>query len=167
MGGETAILKLPGKWSGSLRVPIRIVVFLLAFLCLPASAPADYRVTRDHGGLVEQYKAKYSRIRERGERVVIDGICNSACTLVLGIVPLNRICVTPRASLGFHEAYLDKNWTAGMRVASASGTADLMSYYPPSVKKWIARQGGLTPKMKRLKNGEALWRVLDPCPDEF
>ena len=36
------------------------------------------------------------------------GICNSACTLVLGIVPLNRICATPRASLGFHQAYYDK-----------------------------------------------------------
>ena len=60
-------------------------------------AHADYRITRDHGGLVDDYKAKYGLIRDRGERVVIDGICNSACTLVLGIVPLNRICATPRA----------------------------------------------------------------------
>ncbi len=43
------------------------------------------------------------KARDRKERVIIDGICNSACTLVLGIVPLNRICVTPRASLGFHR----------------------------------------------------------------
>src|SRR6267142_410108 len=91
------------------------------------SADADYRVTRDHGGLVEDYKAKYAEVRDRGERVVIDGICNSACTLVLGIVPLNRICVTPKASLGFHQAYYDKAWTLGFRVISDSGTADLMS----------------------------------------
>ena len=80
-------------------------------------ARADLHITRDHGGLVEEYKAKYARMRERKERVVIDGICNSACTLLLGIVPLNRICVTPRASLGLHEAYIDKRWTAGIRVA--------------------------------------------------
>ena len=82
--------------------------FVLA-LVLPAilisPARADLRITRDHGGYVEEYKAKYERIRQNGERVIIDGICNSACTLVLGIVPNNRICVTPRASLGFHQAY--------------------------------------------------------------
>ena len=81
---------------------------LVPFAFWGSCASADYRITRDHGGLVDQYKVKYASIRDRGERVVIDGICNSACTLVLGIVPLNRICVTPRASLGFHMAYFDK-----------------------------------------------------------
>ena len=133
---------------------------------LSAPAAADYRVTRDHGGLVEQYKARYTRLRDRKERVIIDGICNSACTLVLGIVPLNRICVTPRASLGFHEAYIDKRWTAGIRVASASGTADLLSYYPPALKAWMPR-GGLKPQMQRIKNGPELWRIIDPCPEEY
>ncbi len=148
---------------------MRRLAFVLASICAVVVTPAeaDYLVKRDHGGLVEQYKAKYARLRERGERVVIDGVCNSACTLVLGIVPLSKICVTPRASLGFHEAYIDKRWTGGIRVASASGTADLLSYYPRALKDWISRQGGLTPQMKRLKNGADLWRVIDPCPEEF
>src|SRR6266511_3777444 len=98
----------------------------ISLLLLTASpAVADYRVTRDFGGEVESYKAKYQRIRDKGERVIIDGICNSACTLVLGIVPLNRICVTPRASLGFHQAYYDPKFTFGLKVASMTGTADL------------------------------------------
>jgi hypothetical protein len=29
-------------------------------------------------------------------RAIVDGTCNSAGTLVLGIVPFNRICVAPR-----------------------------------------------------------------------
>jgi len=141
---------------------------LLVFCALAASpALADLRITRDHGGRVDDYKARYAKIRDSGERVIIDGICNSACTLVLGIVPLNRVCVTPRASLGFHEAYLDKKWTMGVRVASASGTAELMSYYPQSVKDWIARNGGLTPQMKSVKNGPELWKIVDSCPEEF
>ncbi len=86
---------------------------LLPLVLVSSSAFADYRITRDHGGLVDQYKAKYAMIRDRGERVIIDGICNSACTLVLGIVPLNRVCVTPRASLGFHLAYYDTSLTFG------------------------------------------------------
>jgi hypothetical protein len=147
-------------------VPTRLLILVLA-LCTATPAAAEYRVRRDHGGLVEQYKAKYERLRVRKERVVIDGICNSACTLLLGIVPLNRICATPRASLGVHEAYIDKRWTAGVRVASSSGTADLMSYYPPPLKDWIKRRGGLKPQMQHIKNGPELWAIIDPCPDEI
>lgn len=145
----------------------RVAWLLICCLLAAPSARAEVRITRDHGGLVEDYKARYARIRDAGERVIIDGICNSACTLVLGIVPLNRVCVTPRASLGFHEAYLDKRWTMGLRVASASGTRDLLSYYPQSVREWIARKGGLTPQMKIVRNGPDLWRMVDSCPEEF
>jgi hypothetical protein len=146
---------------------MRPVLLTLAAILTATPAAAEYRITRDHGGLVEVYKTKYETLRARGERVVIDGLCNSACTLVLGIVPLNHICVTPRASLGVHEAYIDKRWTVGLRIASASGTADLMSYYPPPLKTWISRHGGLKPQMQRIKNGPDLWAIIDPCPDEF
>jgi hypothetical protein len=140
----------------------------LLFLCLlSVPAHADVRITRDFGGHVDEYKKRYTAIRERGERVIIDGICNSACTLVLGIVPLNKICVTPRASMGFHQAYYDKRYTAGLYVASFAGTDELMSYYPETLKEWIADKGGLARQMKTLKNGADLWTIIDPCPDEF
>src|SRR2546423_13243139 len=126
----------------------RLCLILLLIGACPAAA--DYRITRDHGGDVEQYKATYVRLRDKGERVVRDGICNSACTLVLGIVPLNRICATPRASLGFHEAYFDQKWTAGLKIASPGGTAELMSFYPPPVRDWINKNGGLNSQMKKV-----------------
>ncbi len=124
---------------------MRITPLILPFLALLAVTPAraDLHITRDHGGYVTEYKAKYERIRDRKERVIIDGICNSACTLVFGIVPMNKICVTPRASLGFHQAYYDKAFTFGIKVTSAEGTSDLMSYYPQPVKDWIRRNGGI------------------------
>jgi hypothetical protein len=148
---------------------MRITSLALLLLTLFAATPAHalLHITNDHGGYVEQYKTKYERIRDRGERVVIDGVCNSACTLVLGIVPLNKICVTPRASLGFHEAYYDKSFTFGIKVTSAAGTSELMSYYPDTVKDWIRRNGGLTTQMKKIKNGTELWKIVDPCPDEW
>jgi len=144
---------------------------LLACCAGPAvfsgQAWADYRITRDHGGEIKQYEAKYARLRDKGERVIIDGICNSACTLLLGIMPPGKVCVTPRASLGFHQAYFDQRWTAGVKVTSYAGTAELMGYYPQSVKEWIARHGGLTTQMKKVTNGAELWMLVDPCPDEF
>ena len=148
---------------------MRITFLPLLLLSLLAVTPAraDLHITRDHGGYVTEYKAKYERIRDRKERVIIDGICNSACTMVFGIVPMNKVCVTPRASLGFHQAYYDKAFTFGIKVNSSEGTSDLMSYYPRPVKDWISRNGGLTNEMKKIKNGMDLWTIVDPCPEEF
>jgi hypothetical protein len=148
---------------------MRITSFapLLLALLFATPARADLHITSDHGGYVSEYKARYERIRDRHERVIIDGICNSACTLVFGIVPLNRVCVTPRAIIGFHEAYYDKAFTFGIKVTSAEGTSDLMSYYPQPVKDWIRRNGGLTAEMKKIGNGVDLWKMVDPCPEEF
>lgn len=145
---------------------MRLAIFLIALLAA-TGARADLHITRDHGGYVEEYKARYAHIRDTGQRVIIDGICNSACTLVFGIVPMNRICVTPRASIGLHQAYYDKAFTFGIKVTSWEGTADLMSYYPSTVKDWIRRNGGLTTEMKKITNGSELWKIVDPCPDEF
>ena len=131
------------------------------------SAGADYRIKKDYGGFLDRYKLKYAAIRDRGERVIIDGECNSACTLVLGIVPLKRICVTPRARLGFHTAFIDTRFTAGIRVTSYWATADMLAYYPETVKKWIYRHGGLSADMKTLKSGPKLWAIVAPCPKEI
>jgi hypothetical protein len=148
-----------------ITTPLLLLLSLLVVTSTPARAVLH--ITRDHGGYVEEYKAKYKRVRDSGERVVIDGICNSACTLVFGIVPMNKICVTPRASVGFHQAYYDKAFTLGIKVTSAAGTSDLVSYYPETVKDWIRRNGGLTSEMKKIKNGDELWKIVDPCPDEW
>lgn len=149
-----------------MRAQILFVVTVSMLASAPARA-ADLRITRDHGGYVEEYKAKYEKIRQNGERVIIDGICNSACTMVFGIVPTNKICVTPRASLGFHQAYYDKAFTFGIKVTSAEGTSELMSYYPDPVKDWIKNNGGLSVNMKKVTNGIDLWKIVDPCPEEF
>jgi hypothetical protein len=145
---------------------IALTTLILVPLCNFA-ASADYRITQDYGGPIERYKAKYAAIRDRGERVIIDGVCNSACTLLLGIVPLNRVCVTPRASLGFHMPYYDMAATDGVKVVSYAGTGDFLSYYPEGLKDWLNRHGGLTPDVKRIKNGPELWAIVDPCPEEF
>jgi len=143
--------------------------FFLSVVCAASviagasgAALADYRIRNDYGGFIHKYKLKYAAIRDRGERV-----CNSACTLVLGIVPLNRICVTPRASLGFHTAYFDKSYTFGIKVTNYWSTADMLAYYPETVKKWIDRHGGLTADIKTVKNGPELWAIINPCPKEI
>jgi hypothetical protein len=100
-------------------------------------------------------------IRDSGSRVIIDGTCLSACTLVLGTVPKERICVTSRANLGFHAAW---NMTPGGRaVYSEEGTRLLWDVYPNAVRQWIKRRGGLTPRMIYLR-GRALASMYATCP---
>jgi hypothetical protein len=77
-------------------------------LALPAAA--DIRILSSGGGTVGSYLNFFQQVKQSGERVVIDGPCLSACTLVLSKIPRKRICVTSRAVLGFHAPYIvDKN----------------------------------------------------------
>jgi hypothetical protein len=62
-------------------------------------------------------------------------------------------------------AYNDQLAPNGTKVISEEATADLMSYYPQSVKRWLSRHGGLTPHLKKLKNSPELWEIVDPCPE--
>ena len=87
---------------------MRIVAVLLGAVlaALTAStAPAGVRIKADPGGQIGPYLEELEQLRGSGERVIIDGPCLSACTMVLGVIPRNRICVTPRARLGFHAAW--------------------------------------------------------------
>ena len=79
------------------------VAVVLVLLAMPM-AHADVRILSSSGDMVEDYLRTFAQIRQSGERVIIDGPCLSACTLVLSTIPKKRICVTSRALLGFHAA---------------------------------------------------------------
>src|SRR5882724_8712012 len=90
----------------------------------PAPAAATVRITRDAGGQIGPYLESLVALRTSGERVIIDGPCLSACTMVLGVIPRERICVTSRARLGFHAAW--RPGDNGQPTPSRGGTQLLM-----------------------------------------
>lgn len=118
------------------------------------------RISDDVGGRIGAYVEQYSQVKQTGERVVIDGPCLSACTLVLGIVPRDRICVTRRAMLGFHAAWMPG--PEGKPIPSSAGTQALWELYPQHVKRWISARGGLSPKMMFLR-GKELSAMYPEC----
>ena len=123
-------------------------------LGLLASQPASavVRIANDAGGQIGPYLDRLVSLRSSGQSVVIDGPCLSACTLLLGIIPRERICVTSRARLGFHAAW--KPDAAGNKRLSPEGTKALWEIYPANVRGWLARHGGLKPHMVYLSGGE-------------
>jgi hypothetical protein len=128
-----------------------------------STASATVRIKRDAGGRVGAYIEAFAMVRNSGQQVVIDGACLSACTLVLGIVPRERICATSKALLGFHAAWSRDNY--GRAVRNAAATQILWDIYPEEVRGWIARNGGLNSKMIYLR-GRELAAVVPPCKGE-
>jgi len=117
------------------------------------SAGADVRIRSSLGGAVEDYLRFFSRVRQTGERVIIDGPCFSACTLVLSTIPKNRICVTSRAVLGFHAArWVDPR--TGRMSPAPEATRIVTRSYPAGVRAWIKKRGGLTPRVIYLRGRE-------------
>jgi hypothetical protein len=137
-------------------------VVLVATLAMASAPPAGatMRIVGDAGGQIGPYLESLLKLRKSGQQVVIDGPCLSACTLVLGVVPRERICVTRRARLGFHAAWHPGQ--DGQAVQSRGGTQLLMEIYPQNVRRWLAKRGGLTQTMKYL-TGRELASMYTTC----
>jgi hypothetical protein len=125
----------------------------LASVVVSSAASADVRVTNDTGGEITTYLNRYEGMRATGERLVIDGPCLSACTLFTAFIPRDRVCVTRRAVLGFHSASY-YNSTSRSFVPTSKGTALVMRIYPPEIRGWIMRHGGLSPNILTMRGRE-------------
>lgn len=97
-----------------------------------ASQAATIDVSDDHGGSVAAYDQKWAVLAAQGVSVRIVGPCQSACTVLLGHIPRQNICVMPQASFGFHLANL------------ASATQTQLKAYQPDIRRWIDQRGPLT-----------------------
>jgi hypothetical protein len=146
-----------------LRMDMTFTKILLVAVLIAAglnASQAAVRIADDRGGKIGTYLDRYEALRTSGETVVIDGLCLSACTIVLGSVSRDRICVTSQANLGFHAAYdLDAN---GRTVTNREATRVLYSHYPSPVRRWIAARGGLTSEVLYL-SGKELMSMYRPC----
>lgn len=144
-----------------MRSLVKFLGFVLVFLVLQAALvfvtmlPAKAEIIlNDRGGQIGHYLQKFVALRISGEPVIVDGNCLSACTLVLGLLPREQLYFTSRARLGFHAAWMPD--TDGRPIPSPKGTQALWDIYPPTVRRWINRHGGLTRKMIYLYKGTLL-----------
>ena len=143
---------------------MRQVLFMVS--CVVATvlstnfASATIRITADRGGRIIDYVERFMQARASGEQVVIDGYCLSACTLVVGMLPREQVCVTRNAVLGFHAAW--RPTSDGRKVSSHIATQVMMDVYPPELRSWIGRRGGLTPRLLLLE-GRELNGIVPTC----
>ena len=113
-----------------MKTVLLILSLVLIFAALPARAET-IDVSDNHGGRVAEYNERWAAYARQGASVRIVGPCQSACTVLLRHIPRSRICVTPQASFGFHQAHLPQT------------TATLWGGYAGDIKAWINAHGGL------------------------
>lgn len=124
--------------------------------------PSDkpYVITDDIGGYVDEYENRYTLLKKRYQNVKIDGECSSSCTILFAYFPLDKICVTDRAWLGFHSPTEENE--EGEWVPTAEGAKEIMDVYPARIQQWIEKNGGLKEEMIFLA-GQELQQYLRPC----
>ena len=138
----------------------RILLIAATLAATASSAQAEIRILASPGGQVGPFIELFDRVRASGERVVIDGPCLSACTLVLSTVPNDRICVTRRAVLGFHAARsIDRR---GRMYVEPEASKAVLEAYPAPVRGWISRRGGLSSRLLLLR-GRELAAIYPTC----
>jgi hypothetical protein len=149
------------KWQAALAGALASAG--LATMAFAPPAFAEVHIVNDPGGEVSEYVKKFHELSESGERLVIDGPCLSACTLFTAFIPPDHVCVTKRAVLGFHAAsYFDD--AKRSLVPTRKGTDLVMQLYPPEIRSWIARHGGLSTHILPLR-GKELTALYKTCPE--
>jgi hypothetical protein len=88
-------------------------------------------ITADQGGNINLYEKRFFGAESGDMRWVVDGYCNSACTMVLGT---GRVCATPRAQFGFHAGH---SFFLRWKFMLPEATYQMYQRYPDDVKAWV------------------------------
>jgi hypothetical protein len=129
--------------------PFNLLLASAFLFACAGDSHAVVRIANDRGGLIQRYLDRYDQLKDTGQTVVIDGLCASACTILLSKVPSNRICVTEKANLAFHAAW--DLGPGGRHTTNPEATRTMYLMYPAPVRNWISTQGGLSPRMIFLR----------------
>jgi hypothetical protein len=127
-----------------------LLIVVVGSLAASFARAETVEIRGDYGGVVYWYQLQWEKLASRGVNVRIAGPCASACTVLVGYIPREHICVTSKGSLGFHVA------------TDGSVTRLLLTIYPPDIRSWIDQHGGLSWNILWLQ-GSALYGFFRRC----
>ena len=131
---------------GAPRGAFQMFAFAIAGLLaagLPGAAHADGSVSSLGLGMgaptpqrFAEFEAVVAKFNASGERFVIDGHCQSACTMMLAI---RNVCVKPGATLLFHAG---GNPRSGK--ISADTTSRMLARYNPALRQYLLERNAMS-----------------------
>jgi hypothetical protein len=119
-----------------------------------------------NGGVMDDFIKYWHQVKREGRQVRIQGRCASSCTLMIGIIPKERICVAPGAYMAFHQAsdsYFHPQYGV-QRAYSESGTQLMWDHYKKikPIKDFLVATGGLKSDLTKL-SGRHLQKIFRAC----
>ena len=115
---------------------------------------ADFRILSSSGGEVSSYLAVFARVRQSGDRVIIDGpvsLCLYAC-VEHDFRKIASALREGQCSVSMSPKYVDPR--SGRMSRSSEATRIVTQSYPAGVRAWIKKRGGLTQKVIYLRGRE-------------
>ncbi len=103
-------------------------VIAASLLSLSTAAMAGSSAGYEMGGRFARFDPVVSQYNQSGELFRIEGHCQSACTLFLGI---RNVCIDPNAALLFHAGH-DRE-----RNVTASSTNHMLSAYNARLRNFV------------------------------
>lgn len=120
-----------------------LLIALLVLLSTPSAAedpPKPSKVVHhigdDPGGEILEYIWKYVGWDHEHSTIIVDGECNSACTIALGIIDAENMCATDSGEFGFHSA-----WWGPLHRYTEDGTRLLWLFYNGRTSRLLKRNG--------------------------
>jgi hypothetical protein len=90
----------------------------------------------EEGGFIHEHMRRWRQLGQSDADVEIRGPCFSACTLIIAVVPKERLCFGDYASLQFHAAS-----DLSGRIAIPA-TMWMLRQYPRDIYDWLMARGG-------------------------
>lgn len=148
---------------------IRNIFIALSLLAVPTFATADSldgrlnapyfmempdlpskNLTVDPGGSVTERMRTVELLRSANAKVEIEGLCISACTMLLS---LENACVKPYTLFGFHSA------SQGFGEISPFGNAIISMFYPEKIRQWVEETKALSSLDLTPMTAERAWEL--------
>lgn len=147
-------------------IAVAVLTAALTLILFVVAAPAGaVTIRNDNGGALPTYYKRLGKMIVANERVIIDGRCGSACTVFL-----KRACATHRAEIGFHHPRFPRKMMRKLAPSSLAYVREkereyakrMLDDYPPAVRAWVMKRGGLTDRIIWLRGAEAV-KVVGAC----
>ncbi|WP_460273033.1 hypothetical protein [Celeribacter sp. ULVN23_4] len=99
-------------------------------------------VRNDPGGVLAERVREIERMRASGLQVrIVDGYCNSACTMYLGVP---NSCISKNVSFGFHGPMSQFYGMALPPDDFEYWSGVMASYYPRAIQDWFLKEARFT-----------------------
>jgi hypothetical protein len=103
----------------------------------PARMAPSIVIKYGQGGRVDEHRQQFANYQRAKAKVEIRGPCYSACTLILGYVEPENICIAEGAFMAFHAI---RSMERGELMVGA--THEFYAGMPTVIKMWIDDNGG-------------------------